>query len=65
MTINWLWYLEKLHKSALRLLENKDVDDEDKLELLYGIETQFTFMGQDRISVNGIQVRFVNGKKVK
>jgi len=24
-------------------LEKKDMDDEDKLELLYGIETQFSF----------------------
>ena len=44
--------LEKLHKPAQRLLEKKDMDDEDKLELLYGIETQFTFTGQDRIPVN-------------
>lgn len=26
--------------------------DEDKLELLYGIQTQFTFTGQDRIPVD-------------
>ena len=29
--------LEKLHKPAQRLLEKKDMDVEDKLELLYGI----------------------------
>ena len=29
--------LEKLHKPAQRLLEKKDMYDEDKLELLYGI----------------------------
>ena len=44
--------LEKLHKPAQRLLEKKDMDDEDKLELLYGIETQFTFTRQDKIPVN-------------
>ena len=55
--------LEKFHKSAQRLLEKKDVGDEDKLELLYGIETQFTFIGQDRIPVNDIGARFMKGKK--
>lgn len=39
------------------------MDDEDKLELLYGIETQFTFTGQDRIPVNDIEARFMKGKK--
>jgi transposase len=55
--------LEKLHKPAQRLLEKKDMDDEDKLELLYGIKTQFTFTGQDRIPVNDIEARFMKGKK--
>ncbi len=55
--------LEKLHKPAQRLLEKKDMDDEDKLELLYGIKTQFTFTGQDKIPVNDIEVRFMKGKK--
>ena len=39
------------------------MSDEDKLELLYGIETQFTFTGQDRIPVNDIEARFMKGKK--
>lgn len=30
---------EKLHKLAQRLLEKKNMNDEEKLELLYGIET--------------------------
>ena len=55
--------LKKLHKPAKRILEKKDMDDEDKLELLYGIETQFTFTGQDRIPVNDIEARFMKGKK--
>ena len=55
--------LEKLHKPAKRILEKKDLDDEDKLELLYGIETQFTFTRQDKILVNDIEARFMKGKK--
>ena len=55
--------LEKLHKPAKRLLEKKGMDDEDILELLYGIETQFTFTGQERIPVNDIEARFMKGKK--
>lgn len=55
--------LEKLHKPAQRILKKKDISDEDKLELLYGIETQFTFTTQDRIPVNDIEARFMKGKK--
>ena len=39
------------------------MDDEDKLELLYGIKTQFTSIGHDRIPVNDIEARFMKGKK--
>ena len=46
--------LDKLHKPAQKILKNKDMDVEDKIELLYDIETQFTFTGQDKIPVNGI-----------
>ena len=35
--------LDKLHKPAQKILENKDRDIEDKIKLLYNIETQFTF----------------------
>ena len=55
--------LEKLHKPAQRILKKKAISDEDKLELLYGIETQFTFTTQDRIPVNDIEARFMKGKK--
>ena len=41
------------------MLEKKDRDDEDKLELQYGIETQFTFTRQDKIPVNDIEARFM------
>ena len=55
--------LEKLHKPAKNILENKDIGVEDKIELLYDIETQFTFTGQDTIPVNDIEARFMKGKK--
>lgn len=55
--------LEKLHKPAQRILNKKDMSDEDKLELLYNIETQFTFTGQSKIPVNDIEARFMKGKK--
>ena len=35
------------------------MDVEDKLELLYGIETQFTFTRQYRIPLNDIKARFM------
>ncbi len=55
--------LEKLHKPAKNILENKDVSVEDKIELMYDIRTQFTFTGQDKIPVNNIEARFMKGKK--
>ena len=55
--------LEKLHKPAKNILENKDIIVEDKIELLYDIETQFTFTGQDTIPVNDIEARFMKSKK--
>lgn len=55
--------LDKLHKPAQKILENKDMNIEDKIELLYDIETQFTFTGQDKIPVNDIEARFMKGKK--
>ncbi len=57
--------LDKLHKPDKNILENKDMDVEDKIGLLYDIETQFTFTGQDTISVNDIEARFMKGKKGK
>ena len=54
---------KKLHKPAQRLVEKKDMDDEDKLEALYRIKIQFTFTRQDRIPVNDIEARFMKGKK--
>lgn len=39
------------------------MNDEDKLELLYGIKTQFTFTGQDKIPINDIEAKFMKRKK--
>ena len=55
--------LDKLHKPAKNILENKDIDVEDKIELLYDFETQFTFIGQNTIPVNDIEAKFMKGKK--
>ncbi|MBE6504333.1 MAG: transposase, partial [Methanobrevibacter millerae] len=41
----------------------KDMDIEDKIELLYDIETQFTFTGQNKIPINDIEARFMKSKK--
>ena len=55
--------LEKLHKPAQRILEYKKLSDDDKLELLYDISTQFTLTGQNTIPVNDIEARFMKSKK--
>ena len=55
--------LDKLHKPAKSLLENDKLSDNEKLEVLYDIETQFTFTGQDKIPMNDIEARKMKGKK--
>lgn len=53
----------EIDKSAQKLLKKKDTNVEGKLELLYKIETQFTFTEQDRIPVNNIKAIFMKWKK--
>ena len=55
--------LDKLHKPAQRIIDNKNMIDDDKLELLYTINTQFKLTTQDKIPVNDIEARFMKGKK--
>lgn len=46
-----------------RFSNRKDIYDEDKVELLYGIETWLKLTWQDRITVNDIKARFMKDKK--
>ena len=39
------------------------MSDNEKLELLYDIRTQFKFTGQDKIPMNDIEARMMKGKK--
>ena len=55
--------LEKLNKPARKILDNKQMSDNEKLELLYDIKTQFTLTGQDKIPMNDIEARMMKGKK--
>ena len=55
--------LEKLHNPAKKILNDKQLSDEEKLELLYDIETQLTFAGTDKIPMNDIEARMMKGKK--
>ena len=55
--------VSKNSTNQLKITGKERYGDEDKLELLCGIETQFTFAGQDRIPVNDIKSRFMKGKK--
>jgi len=55
--------LEKFNKPARKILDNEQMSDNEKLELLYDIETQFTLTGQDKILMNDIEARMMKGKK--
>ena len=55
--------LKKLNKPAQKILDDKKMSDEEKLELLYDIRTQFKFTGQDKIPMNDIEARMMKGKK--
>lgn len=39
------------------------MSDEEKLELLYDIKTQFKFTDHDKIPINDIETRMMKGKK--
>ncbi|MDR2461848.1 MAG: hypothetical protein LBD05_01445 [Mycoplasmataceae bacterium] len=55
--------LNKLHKPGILILENENISIDEKLELLYDIETQFTLTGQNTIPVNDIEARWMKTKK--
>jgi len=55
--------LEKVNKPAQKILNDKEMSDDEKLELLYDIQTQFKFTGQDKIPMNDIEARMMKGKK--
>ncbi|WP_458405716.1 transposase [Methanobrevibacter sp.] len=55
--------LKKLNKPAQKILNNKEMSNNDKLELLYDIQTQFKFTGQNKIPMNDIEARMMKGKK--
>ena len=57
--------LEKLNKPAQKILNDKEMSDNEKLELLYDIRTQFKFTGQDKIPMNDIEARMMKGKERK
>lgn len=55
--------LEKLNKPARKILDNEQMSDNEKLELLYDIKTQFTLTNQQKIPMNDIEARMMKGKK--
>lgn len=56
--------LNKLHKPAQKISLNIRIwKTEDKIELLYDINTQFNYNSQDKIPVNDIEARFMKNKK--
>lgn len=55
--------LEKLNKPAQKILNDKEMSNDEKLEILYDIRTQFKFTGQDKIPMNDIEARMMKGKK--
>ena len=55
--------LEKLNKPTQKILNDTEMSDNEKLELLYDIRTQFKFTGQDKIPMNDIEARMMKGKK--
>lgn len=57
--------LDKLHKPARALLENKKLSNEEKLYILDDIKTQFTTTGQDSIPIVDTEARWMQNKKGK
>ena len=55
--------INNLNKPAKKIFNNKEMNDNEKLELLYDIETQFKFTEQDKIPMNDIEARMMKDKK--
>lgn len=55
--------LDKLHKPAREILENKKISTQEKLYLLDDIKTQFTLSGQKSVPVTDIEARWMKSKK--
>lgn len=57
--------IEELNRPAKKIFENDKMSVDDKLELLYDIETQFTLTGHDKIPLNDIESRYNERKERK
>lgn len=70
LLVKYYWGLEidpkklvKLNKLAQKILNDKKMSNDEKLELLYDIITQFKFTGKDKIPMNDIEARMMKGNK--
>lgn len=54
--------LNQLRKPAKRFISKENMSYEDKLEMLYDMQTQLTMSGQDTIPVNDIEARWMRNK---
>lgn len=55
--------IKKLPRPARKLVERKDLNDEDKLELLYELKTQIKLSGQNTVPVNDVEARWMHNKQ--
>ena len=54
--------ISKLKRPALKLLKRTDLNDEEKLDLLYDVKTAFTIGEQNTVPLNDVEARWMHNK---
>jgi len=55
--------IKKLPCPARKIIDRGDMSDEDKLDLLFELETQITMSGQNTVPVNDVEARWMQNKE--
>lgn len=55
--------IKKLPRPARKLIERTDLNNEDKLELLFELQTQLKMSGQNTVPVNDVEARWMHNKQ--
>lgn len=55
--------IKKLPRPARKFVKREDLNDEDKLDLLYELKTQITMSGQNTVPVNDVEARWMHNKQ--
>ena len=55
--------IKKLPRPVRKIIDREDMSDDDKLNLLFELETQITMSGQNTVPVNDVEARWMHNKE--